>query len=442
MTYPPDRRSLRPVVEGLALFRDILDDQIGRAARTLVEEPNNAPAARLLALLTEEAELYPEELVGDAWQNHLLDRLLTAENAFSKKAERASFDEMGPGLQAEARRELAILQHLYRDGGNVLAKEAYGALGEVSRRDWNGLKALGSGPPLHAPEAIALKQAFAASTDWPSLAQQLAETYATAGVGNFARFRAFRWVHGRDDGHHEGVAYPDPIRLSDLIGYEHEREPAVRNAERFVAGLPSNNVLLYGERGTGKSSTVKALLNELGDRGLRLIEVAKEHLDDFPEILAPLRHRRQRFLLYVDDLSFEEQETYYKALKAVLEGGVEARPENVVLYATSNRRHIIRERFSDRTAAAVADDDDVHAMDTMEEKLSLSDRFGIRIRFGAPDQERFLEIVRGLAQRRDVSLLDAELTERALAWVQRQNGRSGRTARQFIDALIGELAMP
>jgi uncharacterized protein len=428
-------------MEGLALFRDVLDDPIGRAARTLIEEPANAPAARLLALLTEEAELYPEELVGDAWQNHLLDRLLTAENAFSKKAERVSFSDMGPGLQAEVRRELALLQHLFRDGGNVLAKEAYGALGEVSRGDWTGLRALGLGPPLHAPEAIALKRAFAAAADWSSLAEQLAESYATTGIGNFARFRAFRWVRGRDSGHHEGVAYPDPIRLSDLIGYEHEREPAIRNAERFVAGLPANNVLLYGERGTGKSSTVKALLNELGDRGLRLIEVSKEHLDDFPEILAPLRHRRQRFLLYVDDLSFEEQETYYKALKAILEGGVEARPDNVVLYATSNRRHIIRERFSDRTVL-VDDDDDVHAMDTMEEKLSLSDRFGIRIRFGSPDQTRYLEIVRGLAQRRGIMLSDAELTERALAWTQRQNGRSGRTARQFVDALIGELAMP
>lgn len=440
MSYPPDRRTMRPVVEGLALFRDVFDDQVGRAARTMMEEPSIAPAARLLALLSEEAELYPEDLVGDAWQNHLLDRLLASENAFSKKAERASFSEMGPGLQAEARRELAILHQLYRDGGNVLAKEAYSAIGEVSRHDWTGLNPLGSGPPLHTPEALALKRILAASTDWPSLAAQLAETYAAAGIGIFARFRAFRWVRGRDGGHLEGVAYPDAIRLSDLIGYEHEREPAVRNAERFVAGLPANNVLLHGERGTGKSSTVKALLNEFGDRGLRLIEVSKEHLDDFPEILAPLRHRRQRFLLYVDDLSFEEQETNYKALKAVLEGGIEARPDNIVLYATSNRRHIVRERFTDRIVAV--DDDDVHAMDTMDEKLSLSDRFGIRIRFGSPDQTRYLQIARGIAQRRGVALADDDLTQRALAWALRENGRSGRTARQFVDALVGELAMP
>src|SRR5205823_713306 len=191
VTYPPDRRSLRPAVEGLALFRDVLDDQIGRAARAMLEEPTITSAARLLALITEEAELYPEDLVGDAWQNHLLDRLLTAENAFSKKAERASFADMGEGLKAETRRELVILQQMYRDGGNVLAKEVYGAIGEVSRRDWTELRPLASGPPLHAPEAITLKRLFAASTDWPALAEQLAENYAAAGVGNFGRFRAF-----------------------------------------------------------------------------------------------------------------------------------------------------------------------------------------------------------------------------------------------------------
>ena len=261
-----------------------------------------------------------------------------------------------------------------------------------------------------------------------------------AGVGIYGRYRAFRWVRGgRDGGHPEGVAYPDPVTLADLVGYEREREPAIRNAERFAAGLPANNVLLYGERGTGKSSTVKALLNEFGDRGLRLIEVPKEHLGDFPELMAAVRNRRQRFILYVDDLSFEEQETHYKALKAILEGGIEARPDNVVLYATSNRRHIVRERFGDRTPAS---DDDVHAMDTMEEKLSLSDRFGIRVRFGAPDEGRYLQIIHGIAEQRGVSLSGDELDRRALSWARRQNGRSGRTARQFVDALIGELAMP
>ena len=236
-----------------------------------------------------------------------------------------------------------------------------------------------------------------------------------------------------------GVDRPDPTRLADLIGYEREREPVVKNAERFAAGLPANNVLLYGERGTGKSSTVKALLNELGDKGLRLIEVSKEHLEDFTDVMTLLRDRRERFLIYVDDLSFEEQETHYKALKAVLEGSIEARPENIVLYATSNRRHLVRERFADREGAL---DDDVFALDTLEEKLSLADRFGIRVTFSAANQDRFLLIVRSLAARRGISLPQDELDRRALSWAQRQRGRSGRSARQFIDALVGELALP
>lgn len=169
---------------------------------------------------------------------------------------------------------------------------------------------------------------------------------------------------------------PDPARLSGLIGYEKEREPLIRNTERLLAGLPSHHALLYGLPGTGKSSTVKAVLNEYADRGLRLVELAKEDLRELPTVLETLRGRGPRFILFVDDLSFEEHEVEYKALKALLEGSVEEPPENVRLYATSNRRNLIRERFSDREEG-----DDVHARDTMQEKLSLAARFGLRLTF-------------------------------------------------------------
>jgi predicted AAA+ superfamily ATPase len=439
MTSAPDRRSLQRVMESLALFRSVFDDSIGRAAWTLVAQPASAPAAQLVALLLEEAELYPGELVGDAWQNHLLDRILTAENAFSRKAERVAFEEIGDGLLRQTRRELHLLQQLYRDGDAVLASEAFGMLGENAPGGWQDLQPLGDGPPPFGEAARAMKRGLADSQDWPALVAELAATYAATGAGIFGRYRAFRWEHAGERGQLVGVERPDPVRLHELIGYEREREPVVRNAERFVAGLPANNVLLYGERGTGKSSTVKALLNELGDRGLRLIEVPKEHLGDYPQLMQLLQGRRERFILYVDDLSFEEQETHYKALKAILEGGIEARPENVILYATSNRRHLVRERFADRT---VLDEDEVHVLDTMEEKLSLADRFGIRVTFTGPDQERYLHIVRALAERRGIALAQDELDRRALTWAQRQRGRSGRTARQFIDALEGELALP
>jgi uncharacterized protein len=226
------------------------------------------------------------------------------------------------------------------------------------------------------------------------------------------------------------------VRLADLVDYELEREPALANTQQFVAGGPANNVLLYGDRGTGKSSTIKALANEYAGAGLRLIEVAKDHLGDYPRILALLRGRRERFILFIDDLSFDEHETQYKALKAALEGGLEAQPENVVLYATSNRRRLVVERFSDRQTGVL--EDEVNPREAAEEKLSLADRFGIHAPFLVPDQERYLRVVDGLAARFGLDLPRAELQRRALMWAQWHNGRSCRAARQFVDALRGE----
>ncbi len=235
------------------------------------------------------------------------------------------------------------------------------------------------------------------------------------------------------------VVRPDPVRLSSLVGYGREREPLLENTRRLLAGLPSHHALLYGPPGTGKSSTVKAVLNEYADRGLRLVELAKEDLRELPWVLDALRGRGLRFVLFVDDLSFEEHEVEYKALKALLEGSIEEPPENVRVYATSNRRNLIRERFSDRDEGGGAEDD-VHPHDTMREKLSLSARFGLRLTFPAPDQKRYLEIVTGLVRERGVKVPEEELRERAVLWDRWHSGRSGRTARQFVDELEAELA--
>ena len=220
------------------------------------------------------------------------------------------------------------------------------------------------------------------------------------------------------------------MRLAGLISYEREREPLILNTERFLAGLPAHHALLYGPPGTGKSSTVKAVLNEYADEGLRLVEVKKEDLGALASVLGILRGRGPRFVLFVDDLSFEEHEVEYKALKALLEGSVEEPPENVRVYATSNRRNLIRETFSDRE-----DGDDVHAHDTMQEKLSLAARFGLRLTFPSPNQTRYLEIVAGLAKDRGLEIPEETLRERALLWDRWHAGRSGRTARQFVDEL-------
>ncbi|MCL2337872.1 MAG: ATP-binding protein, partial [Firmicutes bacterium] len=255
------------------------------------------------------------------------------------------------------------------------------------------------------------------------------------GCGILARYEAYKW----QDGGLTGVSRPDPVTLSDLVSYEQVRKDIISNTEQFLHGYPANNMLLYGDRGTGKSSTVKALLHAYSAQGLRLVELSKQALTNFPQLMSQLRERNHYFIIFIDDLSFEENETQYKDFKALLEGGLEARPQNMLVYATSNRRHLVRETFADRTTGTAGDE--VRAMDSVQEKLSLADRFGITVIFPSPNQELFLEIVSGLAQQRGLTVAAAELRQRALHWSSWHNGRSPRAARQFIDQLQGELAM-
>ena len=433
----------------LGVLRTVLADEVGETFLELLEtlaneaEPMRVGAVygRLFALLAEEAELYPEQLVGDSWQNHLLDRLLSEESAFSQKAERVGPVGIGESLVEQTRRDLASLQALFALDAVRLARAAAHAAGAEATDGWVGwhrFAPLGRGIPIHPPTGRELKERFAAARDWPALLPELAAYYARGGAGPFGRHRAFRWVHDGQGGRLVGVAEPDPIRLDQLVGYDRERAIVLQNTEQFLAGYPANSVLLYGDRGTGKSSTVKALLNEHWERGLRLVEVAREGLGDFPRIVALLRDRPERFILFVDDLSFDEGERDYRGLKAVLEGSIEARPDNVVLYATSNRRRLVQERWTDRESALSAE---VHGQDTMQEKLSLSDRFGIRAIFPSPDQQKYLAVVEALAGQRGLRVEPDTLRRRALQWAESHNGRSGRTARQFVDHLEGELGL-
>ena len=226
----------------------------------------------------------------------------------------------------------------------------------------------------------------------------------------------------------EPVEHPDSTRLDDLKGYDVQRKLAIDNTLAFLQGLPANNCLLYGDRGTGKSSTVKALLNEFYPKGLRVIEMPKESLMDFPTLVDQIAPLPMKFVIFIDDLSFSRQDDTYAALKAVLEGGLAARPENTLIYATSNRRHLLRESFSDR------DGDEIHLGDTIQESLSLADRFGLSIRFSLPDKARYLEIVRQLAYQRGLEEHMPELEAGAERWATERGGRSPRCARQFIRA--------
>lgn len=449
---PPSMAEVPSLLRGVArlhLFRGVLDDVAGRTYLDLLQNVVRGTAsyrdtilggyAQLFSALAEEVEMSASPLVGDPWQNRLLERLLADENPFSLKAQRASIDAMGQSLLAATKHDLRVLRWVFLLDGTAVLKLVNDKLDDDARGivPWGRFRPMAHHPAPAASSARAkLKAKLASEADWPSLVGDLAAYYAKAGSGLYAKYRAFRWTRREGVGGLEGVEHPDSTSLDELVEYDLERALLLQNTEQFVRGLPANNVLLYGDRGTGKSSTIKALLQKYGALGLRLVEVPKALLGDFPEILSRLRGRRERFILFVDDLSFDEHETSYKDLKAAVEGGIEARPRNVVIYATSNRRHLVQERFSDRG------DGEIRTWDTHQEKLSLADRFGITLVFQLPDQPRYLRIVDSLARQRNLQAGPEVLRARALEWAAQQGGFSGRTARQFVDHISGELSLP
>ena len=250
---------------------------------------------------------------------------------------------------------------------------------------------------------------------------------------------AFTWHHGEGCGQFRAVRHVDPIRLSDLIGVEKQLAVLVRNTRQFLRGAPANHVLLWGERGSGKSSAVKALLNEFHTEGLRLVQVHRHDLLDLSEIIDRLWERPEKYLLFCDDLSFESDDAEYKELKALLEGGIHARPTNILVYATSNRRHLMPEHMRDRQL--IVNGEEVHPNEAIEEQLSLADRFGLRLGFYKVDQPTYLRIVRHLAETRELPIEPDRLEREALRWSFSSAGRSGRSARQFIDDLEGRMVV-
>jgi predicted AAA+ superfamily ATPase len=262
------------------------------------------------------------------------------------------------------------------------------------------------------------------------LLTELESFYRGNGFGAFAQFGAFRWNNALI-----GILNPDPIRLSNLKSYEYERGLVAANTKDFIEGRGGGNLLLYGDRGTGKSSTIKALANEYRASGLRIIEVTKGSIPSFPAIMEQLREVPLRFVLFLDDLSFSSDDAAFSTLKSVLEGGVIARPENCRIYATSNRRHLVKETFSERSV----DVDDVHAGDTKQEKLSLYDRFDQTVNFFAPDQALFLSIVRALALEKELVVSPEHLERGAVQWAIRAGGRTPRAAKQYVEWAAAQL---
>ena len=272
--------------------------------------------------------------------------------------------------------------------------------------------------------------------DTEAFQNHMVEFYRECGAGKFGRNKAFRILEKEEGA--ETVIDPivnvEHIYFKDIVGYELQKKKLIENTEAFVNGKEANNVLLFGDAGTGKSSSVKAVLNEYYSRGLRMIEVYKHQFKALSDVLEQIKDRNYKFIIYMDDLSFEEYELEYKYLKAILEGGLGKRPGNVLIYATSNRRHLIREKFSDKREL----DDDLHNNDTVQEKLSLAARFGVTIYYGSPDKRQFQTIVKALAKRSHVDMAEEELFLKASQWELSHGGLSGRTAAQFITHLLGQ----
>ena len=274
---------------------------------------------------------------------------------------------------------------------------------------------------------------LAGAKDVQQMYDALTDFYKDYGVGKFGLHRAFKIVSDNQDPEIVPITRTEKVMLDDIVGYDIQKKKLRDNTEAFIKGKKANNALLYGDSGTGKSTSIKAILNEYYKDGLRMIEVYKHQFKDISNVIAQIKNRNYKYILYMDDLSFEEFEIEYKYLKAIIEGGLETKPDNVVIYATSNRRHLIRETWSDRKQAS----DDVHGNDSMQEKLSLATRFGESIYYGKPDQKEYLNIARELAKRYDIRMTEEEIEKEAVKWELSHGGRSGRTAQQFINHLIG-----
>jgi hypothetical protein len=408
----------------LLIYRDVLSDEVGQAFLALLRSLDR-PEFALQAYGTWFSALAQMQ---QGWREYLIHRMLTTENPFITQVQKT--DLPLPLLKA-VEYDLKILQKLYECSSHQICQWVIECSGQSIIPWVDDLIEIKS-TDSRRMQILQLRATLDILSDWSLAISDLTAFYRKFGTGIFAEYAAFRW-----QGQLIAIAHPDPIEIETLVGYETQRDTLLKNTEFLLAGLPALHVLLYGSRGSGKSSLVKALLQRYRDRNLRLIEVGKSELQDLPTIVEQLRDLPQKFVIFVDDLSFEEDDDAYKVLKVVLEGNITARPQNVVVYATSNRRHLIREFFGDRPRPK--DADEVHHWDTMQEKLSFSDRFGLTLTFEPADQPTYLKMIHHLAQVEEILLSSEELEFRALQWATRHNGRSGRTARQFIDFLKADL---
>ncbi|MCI5699156.1 MAG: ATP-binding protein [Lachnospiraceae bacterium] len=370
---------------------------------------------------------------GNLWHNYLTYLLVNHENAFSTACE-----IVGPvegSINEAALHDFRRFKELYDYDLQILGRE----LGSTQCSIICNYKNINDRSKLFNKRIrdricnLSVKLEEASGVE--DFRDEVVQFYRDFGVGKLGLHKAFRVAHNeRDEVEIVPITNIAHVHLDDLVGYEIAKKKLIDNTEAFVEGRRANNCLLFGDAGTGKSSSIKGILNEYYDRGLRIIEVYKHQFQDLNEVIAQIKNRNYKFIIYMDDLSFEEFEIEYKYLKAVIEGGLERKPDNVLIYATSNRRHLIKEDFKDKEGRR----DQLHASDTVQEKLSLVARFGVTIFFCSPDKKEFQTIVKTLAQRHEIEMPEEELLLEANKWELSHGGLSGRTAQQFIDYLLGQ----
>ncbi|MDO7785696.1 ATP-binding protein [Desulforamulus aquiferis] len=439
MTKAIQPKEISQALAGLTLFRGIKSDPVlecytGIIKAYLADEDLLDEYHRLVMLLLDKATSSNLPQVGDLWQDYILDLLLLDNNLFCREA--AIPKDISQPIREACIHDLSRLQIICQQGleviNSIFETLPHFKLAGLRSNETN----LDEGILQQYSPIKSLKLTLLNSNNWTGNIGELVSFYRCNGFAQFALYRAFRWEEISSSFELVGIEKPDPITLEQLFSYERQRGQVLDNTERLLRGLPAQNLILYGDRGTGKSSTVKALVNRYGGQGLRLVQMSRDSIHGLQRAMTYLGKIPLKFIIFIDDLSFEENETHYKILKTQMEGSIEQQPANIRIYVTSNQRNLIKEYFTDRKNT-LNSNGDVHPGDTMQEKLSLADRFGLKITFIAPDQANFLAIVREMADLEKLQVDQETLEKLALKWTLWHNERSGRTARQFIDHLKG-----
>ena len=394
-------QKLRFYIEALCVY-DLKNNEVVASLLDLLQNVDSE------AVLEKQSEFFRKVTSHNSFKEYLSRLILTDDNAFTKAAAAGKADKLPTAVLNGVKSDLKKLEAV----ANISPKDIYESVENIDLRQV--LKTL---PSWQTGESVA-----PLTEDWENRIDDLIEYHKKSGYGMYSKYNAFAW---RDHSLYP-ISETDPILLSDLKNYEEQRQKVIDNTESFVNGYPANNVLLYGDRGTGKSSTVHAVLNEYAPEGLRMIEISKSDIPDLTMMREMLSESPMKFIIFIDDLSFDSHDDSFGELKAALEGSLGGRKHNTIIYATSNRRHLIKESFSDR-------ENDINRNDIMQEQLSLSDRFGLSITFINPDKKGYLDIVEKIAEDRNLDVDTDHLCAVAEQWATRKGGRSPRCARQFID---------